>query len=115
MQISDEMVEKATAAYMEATGAEQHQLDGWFDRAIRAALEAALSTVAEPVAYMHPMGAIWRLDNCPAGIEWDKDGWIPLYAAPAKQEDTPLQKKVAEELKPLRDAIENSTGKWKLP
>lgn len=35
-----------------------------------------------------------------------------LAAAPAKQENTPLQKKVAEELKPLREAIENSTGKW---
>jgi len=36
-----------------------------------------------PVAYTHPMKAIWRVDNCPAGIDFTKDGWIALYPADA--------------------------------
>lgn len=36
----------------------------------------------EAVAYMHPIGAIWRANNYPAGIDFSKDGWVPLYAAP---------------------------------
>ena len=49
--VTDEMVEKATAAYMKDTGAERHQLDGWFGPAIRAALEAALSAQVQDVAW----------------------------------------------------------------
>ncbi|ATN32863.1 hypothetical protein ACO34A_03485 [Rhizobium sp. ACO-34A] len=40
------------------------------------------AAVSGPVAYMHPTGSIWRLDNYPAGMDFSKDGWIPLYAAP---------------------------------
>jgi hypothetical protein len=31
-------------------------------------------------AYWHPVGAIWRIDNYPAGIDFSRDGWVPLYA-----------------------------------
>jgi len=34
---------------------------------------------SEPFAYAHPLGAIWRLDNYPAGMDFTKDGWFPLY------------------------------------
>lgn len=33
----------------------------------------------EPFAYAHPIGAIWRLDNYPAGMDFSRDGWFPLY------------------------------------
>lgn len=33
----------------------------------------------EPFAYAHPNGAIWRTDNYPAGMDFTKDGWFPLY------------------------------------
>lgn len=36
---------------------------------------------AEPVAWMHPNGAIWRADNYPAGMDFSTDGWIPLLPA----------------------------------
>lgn len=41
-----------------------------------------LQEAQEPVAWMHPNGAIWRADNYPAGIDFTKDGWIALYATP---------------------------------
>lgn len=40
----------------------------------------ALDPRAEPMAYMHPNGAIWRADNYPAGMDFSKNGWIALYA-----------------------------------
>lgn len=43
--ITDEMVERAKAAYSKATGCDDtpHVLEGWIDDALRAALSAALS------------------------------------------------------------------------
>jgi hypothetical protein len=32
-----------------------------------------------PFAYAHPNGAIWRQDNHPVGMDFDNDGWFPLY------------------------------------
>jgi hypothetical protein len=32
-----------------------------------------------PFAYAHPNGAIWRQDNHPAEMDFDNDGWFPLY------------------------------------
>ncbi len=46
--VTDEMLKRAIEAYAKETGAEDWQLDGWINSAIRAALEAALSA-AEPV------------------------------------------------------------------
>lgn len=49
--VTDEMLNRAIEAYAKDTGAEDWQLEGWIEPAIRAALEAALSA-AEPVAAM---------------------------------------------------------------
>ena len=35
-------------------------------------------TGGEPVAWIHPNGAIWRADNHPAGMDFTQGGWIPL-------------------------------------
>jgi hypothetical protein len=48
------------------------------DQAARLYL-AALASQPAPDAWMHPLGAIWRADNYPAGIDFSKDGWIALY------------------------------------
>lgn len=48
----------------------------------KTALEAAAGDVAgEPVAYMHPISAIWRADNYPAGMDFTAGGWVPLVPA----------------------------------
>lgn len=80
MQISDEMMQSATAAYMKQTGAEQHQLDGWFEPAMRVALEAALSA-AEPAGQVDAsygeggmLVASFKPNTLPIGTK--------LYAAP---------------------------------
>ena len=41
---------------------------------------------AKPFAYAHPSGAIWRADNCPADIDFSRDGWFPIYRH-AKSQD----------------------------
>jgi hypothetical protein len=58
----------------------------WGD-AIRSELEAVKREAVEReavelelLAYLHPNGAIWRIDNCPAGIDFTCNGWVPLYA-----------------------------------
>jgi hypothetical protein len=43
--------------------------------------EAQGNVAVEPVAWVHPFGAIWRADNCPADIDFSNDGWIPLVPA----------------------------------
>lgn len=48
--VTDEMLKRAIEAYAKETGAEDWQLDGWINSAIRAVLEPALSA-AEPVAW----------------------------------------------------------------
>lgn len=87
--VTDEMLKRAIEAYAKETGAEDWQLDGWINSAIRAALEAALSA-AEPVAWVYAPD----LAKGSGGFGKDKgsvlmslDGkWInvdtPLYAAP---------------------------------
>ncbi|MCZ7854993.1 hypothetical protein O9X81_00020 [Agrobacterium salinitolerans] len=86
--VTDEMLKRAIEAYAKETGAEDWQLDGWINSAIRAALEAALSAQVQDVAGWQP------IETAP------KDGstfialaskgllthWMPLPAAPAKQE-----------------------------
>jgi hypothetical protein len=42
---------------------------------------------SEPFAYAHPLGAIWRLDNYPAGMDFTKDGWFPLYRSAPQMSD----------------------------
>lgn len=46
--VTDEMLKRAIEAYAKDTGAEDWQLEGWINSAIRAALESALSA-AEPL------------------------------------------------------------------
>ncbi|MCZ7501980.1 hypothetical protein [Agrobacterium sp. ST15.13.015] len=63
--VTDEMLKRAIEAYAKETGAEDWQLDGWINSAIRAALEAALSA-AEPVARQYRAGSpegetSWRM------------------------------------------------------
>ncbi|MEI3803141.1 DUF551 domain-containing protein [Agrobacterium sp. CCNWLW32] len=59
MQVTDEMVKHAVEAYRKDTGAEDWQLLGWIEPAIRAALEAVLS--AEATSF--------RCEGC--GSSWD--------------------------------------------
>lgn len=85
--ISDKMVEAAIKAWHNAIAQSAKEpvepVEARRKRLMRAALEAALSVeTAEPFAYAHPNGAIWRMDNYPAGMEFDKDGWFSLYAVP---------------------------------
>lgn len=47
-------------------------------------------------------------------LAWDAFYAAAAPAAPAKQEGTPLQKKVAKELEPLRRSIEQFGGSWRL-
>lgn len=65
MQITDEMLKRAIEAYAKDTGAEDWQLEGWIEPAIRAALEAALSA-AEPVK---PYGYVVELVGVHEGKE----------------------------------------------
>lgn len=58
----------------------------------RAALERMYNSMClpliadeEPFAYAHPNGAIWRTDNYPAGMDFTKDGWFPLYRRGSKR------------------------------
>lgn len=52
--VTDEMLKRAIEAYAKDTGAEDWQIEGWINSAIRAALEAALSA-AEPVCCGKPV------------------------------------------------------------
>jgi len=53
----------------------------------------AESELVEPVAWMHPIGAIWRQDNYPAGMDFTTGGWIPLVPAASIAQ---LQQRIAE-------------------
>ncbi|WP_336801783.1 hypothetical protein [Kaistia sp. MMO-174] len=48
-------------------------------RAAILAMDRRAEVVGEPAAYMHKNGAIWRLDNCPAGMDFSEPGWTALY------------------------------------
>ncbi len=53
--------------------------DKLYRAALTAAEQAEPAADAEPFAYAHPNGAIWRLDNYPAGMDFTINGWFPLY------------------------------------
>lgn len=46
------------------------------------ALAAHLAAGAEPVAWVHPNGDMWRRSNRPDDIDFSKGGWTALYATP---------------------------------
>ncbi len=79
----DALIEKYAVAAFKHRG-DQLPLYVWRQHFVEFAEKlAALSTGAEPVAWMHPKGAIWRADNCPTDENFGpEDGWIALYAAP---------------------------------
>lgn len=110
MQVTDEMVKRAVEAYSKDTGAEDWQLEGWIEPAIRAALEAAMSSserlTAVPGWQLVPVEPTQEmLDACgPKPKHWDatpssrrvresadrmrrEDYKTMLAAAPAKQEE----------------------------
>jgi hypothetical protein len=74
-------------AYAEGRENRQHDTEAGDAQECRRQIDDAIAALhtdpCEPVAYMHPIGAIWRDDNYPAGMDFTKDGWIPLYASPA--------------------------------
>jgi len=113
--VTDEMLKRAIEAYAKDTGAEDWQLDGWINSAIRAALEAALSAQVQDVPGWQDISTAPRdgttvllyapgWDSPKTGWTYGKDDWrdcpyshkgsenylpthwMPLPAAPAKQE-----------------------------
>lgn len=82
--MSESMLERVERAIIDAMNCDPR--GGSFSRAAHAALEA-IQQEAEPAAWMHPHGAIWRADNYPSDLDFSKDGWIPLYAFPVTGSD----------------------------
>ncbi|MND69712.1 hypothetical protein D3C80_612000 [compost metagenome] len=86
--VTDEMLKRAIEAYAKDTGAEDWQLLGWIEPAIRAALEAALSA-AEPRGYLvhdkdnHDGRYFKQKPSISDDDMSEYEIWIePLYAAP---------------------------------
>jgi hypothetical protein len=74
-----------------------------------------MSEKMEPVAFMHPLGAIWRADNCPSHLCPPEDGWIFLYTAEQVKELTERLEKAEAALAEARkviDPLKARADKW---
>lgn len=88
--IPKEAIEAAISAYMKETGTEPHQLDGWFEQAMSAALTAAFSAMSEPVCHLVWLQSRRTPDDVedyyevsrPGDKSVDGSDPFPVYAAP---------------------------------